>query len=184
VTLTDLYPTQFSQGDGVSGIPSISYWPQPVDAAGVPPELEGLRTVFASFHHFATEAARAVLRDAFEQRRAICIFEATSRTPAAIATSLLIPFLVLMLTPFVRPLSVFQILFTYFVPVLPLLVFWDGLVSHLRTYSLAELEDLVSGLESTDYRWEFGLMEIPHVPVKPAYLIGRPTTRLPETCPR
>jgi len=37
-----------------------------------------------------------------------------------------------------------QILFTYVVPILPLLIFWDGLVSQLRTYSVQELEEFTS----------------------------------------
>ena len=103
--------------------------------------------MFASFHHFRPQAAHGILRDAFEQQCPICIFEGTSRSGAAIASSLLIPLLVLRLTPLVRPLSWVQILFTYFVPILPLLIFWDGLVSQLRTYSVPELEEFTRHLQ-------------------------------------
>ena len=65
----------------------------------VPARLTGLRTMFASFHQFRPQAARSILRDAFEQRRPICIFEAASRTPAATASLLVIPLLALTLTP-------------------------------------------------------------------------------------
>jgi hypothetical protein len=166
VTLTDLYPNLSAS--------SIPYWPEPVDATRVPATLPGIRTMFASFHHFRPEAARGILRDAFEQRRPICIFEATSRTPVAIASALLIPLLVLLLTPLVRPVSWFQILFTYLLPILPLLIFWDGLVSQLRTYTLQELEEFTRDFQSPDYRWEAGLMEIPHMPAGVPYLVGRP----------
>jgi hypothetical protein len=174
VTLTDLYPNigvpQFV-GDGSSW---IRYWPEPVDAATVPPALSGIRTMFASFHHFRPQVARTILRDAFDQRRAICIFEGTSRTPTAIASSLLIPLLVLLLTPLVRPVSGVQFLFTYLVPILPVLIFWDGLVSQLRTYSARELEEFTRDLQSPEYRWEAGILEIPLMPAGVPYLIGRP----------
>jgi len=174
VTLTDLYPSVSGLQFRVDGASSIRYWPEPVDAARVPAALSGIRTMFASFHHFPPQSARGILRDAFEPRRSICIFEGTSRTPAAIASALLIPFLVLLITPLVRPVSWVQILFTYLVPILPLLIFWDGLVSQLRTYSVQELEEFTRDLLSPGYRWEAGLIEIPRMPAGVPYLVGRP----------
>ncbi len=172
VTLTDLFPDAAARCDSEA----VRYWPTPVDAAHVPAELTGTRTMFAAFHHFRPEAARQILRDAFEQRRAIGVFEATSRTPGAITSALLIPLLVLVLTPAVRPVSWVQILFTYLVPILPLLMFWDGLVSQLRTYSVAELEELTKDLRSPEYRWEIGLIQVPRLPAGVPYLIGRPVS--------
>jgi hypothetical protein len=166
VTLTDLYPVKTRS--------AISYWPQPVDATGVPSELRGLRTLFLSFHHFAPATARAVLRHACEQREPICIFEATARTAPAIAASFLIPVLVLLVTPSIRPVSAFQIFFTYLVPVVPLLAFWDGLISQLRTYSMAELKGLTAGYSSDDYTWEIGYLNGSRVPFKTCYLVGCP----------
>ena len=170
-TLTDLYPNakHWNNRD-----PAIRYWPDPVDAGNVPSQLTGIRTMFASFHHLAPESATQILADAFRQRRAICIFEATSRTPAAIATTVLIPLLVLLLTPRVRPISWIQIVFTYLIPILPFLIFWDGLVSQLRTYSPAELADLSRDLRSDSYQWEIGTIDIPRLPAGVPYLIGRP----------
>jgi hypothetical protein len=174
VTLSDLNPNVSGLQFGANAASSIRYWPEPVDAARVPAALSGIRTMFASFHHFRPQVARGILRDAFEQRRPICIFEGTSRTSAAIASALLIPLLVLLLTPLVRPVSWAQILFTYLVPILPLLIFWDGLVSQLRTYSVQELEEFTRDLQSPEYRWEAGLIKIPGMPACVPYLVGRP----------
>lgn len=170
VTLTDLFPNP--QGVRTGG--SIRYWPEAVHATCVPSSLAGIRTMFAAFHHLTPEAAQGILRDAFEQRRAICVFEATSRTPGAIASVVLIPLLVLFLTPLVRPVSWVQLLFTYLVPILPLLMFWDGLVSQIRTYSVDELKGLTRDLESADYQWDIGLLEIPRMPAGVPYLVGHP----------
>jgi hypothetical protein len=172
VTLTDLYPEPTS---AACSTPSISYWPEPVSAARVPPQLQGLRTLFVTFHHFAPPLARAVLQDAFRQRQPICIFEATSRTGPAIAASFLIPAMVLLLTPSVRPITMYQIVFTYLIPVIPLLAVWDGLVSQLRTYSIAELKELAADFTAPEYEWEFGLIEAKGILYKTCYLIGRPT---------
>ena len=170
-TLTDLYPNakRWSGPDA-----AIAYWPDSVDARRVPPGLGGVRTMFAAFHHFRPDGAQSILRDAFENRRPICVFEATSRSAPAIATAIVIPLLVLLLTPRVRPFSWTQILFTYLLPILPVLIFWDGLVSQLRTYTVAELNGFTSALRAPDYMWEAGLIEIPRLPAGVPYLIGRP----------
>ncbi len=163
-TLTDLHPVRKAS--------RLEYWPTPVNACKIPAELRGVRTLFLTFHHFAPAMARAVLLDAFEQRQPICIFEATSRTASAIAVSFLIPVLVWFVTPSIRPVSPLQLLFTYVVPVVPLLAFWDGLVSQLRTYSKPELEALTADFRSPDYNWEVGYIDAARVPFRTCYLIG------------
>jgi hypothetical protein len=170
VTLTDLYPNTHQLG--VAGS-AITYWPLPVDATNVPAELPGILTIFSIFHHFRPAMAHQILKNAFGQRRPICIFEASSRAVATILSSVLIPLVVLILTPFIRPVSISQLVFTYLIPILPLLIFWDGLVSHLRTYSVDELARMTNDLRSTEYVWEVGSIRVPGMPATVPYLIGR-----------
>lgn len=169
VTLTDLHPVRSASG--------IDYWPNPVNATDVPAELRGLRTLFLTFHHFAPSTAVSVLRNAFDQREPICIFEVTSRTGTAVAVSFLIPLFVFLITPTIRPVSAFQIFFTYLIPVIPLLGFWDGIVSQLRTYSVADFGELTGELRSDDYIWECGYIDAQRVPFRTCYLIGSPKPR-------
>ena len=68
--LTDLYPNPKSAAH-----PHIQWLAEPVDATRVPPKLAGVRTMFSAFHHFRPDAAKAILKDAFDRRSAICIFE-------------------------------------------------------------------------------------------------------------
>jgi len=162
-TLTDRFPNPAAT--------DLQYWPEPADARLIPQALDGTRTMFASFHHFSPQDAHAILRNAFQHRVPICIFEATTRGAALAA--ILIPLMVLLLTLKMRPLSWFQIVFTYLIPILPVLIFWDGLVSYLRTYSVAELEALTHGL-TADYTWQPGKLHAPGVPFGVPFLIGRP----------
>ena len=109
--LTDPYPNR-------SPIVSeqISWLAAPVDATRVPPELAGVRTMFSAFHHFRPDAANGILRDAFDRRRPICIFESGQGTLIGVAMTLLIPVNVLALMPFARPFSWGYLLFTYLIP--------------------------------------------------------------------
>jgi hypothetical protein len=170
VTLTDLFPNPNG-----SATASIRYWPEPVDATSVPATLSGTRTMLSVFHHFRPGDAYRILKDAFDQRRAICIFEATSRTPAAIASMFLVPIFTLFITPMIRPVSRVQILFTYVIPILPFLIFWDGFVSQLRSYSVEEFAGLTRTLQSPGYKWEMGSIQVLRVPAGTPYLIGYPT---------
>ncbi len=170
LTLTDLFPQPNGRTD-----PSIRYWPEPVDATHVPAALSGTRTMCSVFHHFRPDVAHRILKDAFDQRRAICIFEATSRSPAGIASMFLVPILTLFVTPMIRPVSWTQLLYTYLIPILPFLIFWDGLVSQLRSYTAEEFTEMTRTLEALDYQWEIGSIQVPRLPTGVPYLLGWPT---------
>jgi len=49
---------------------------------------------------------------------------------------------------------------------------FDGVVSCLRAYSVAELRELVSGLDT--YDWEIGMTRGARSPLHMTYLIGVP----------
>lgn len=168
IVMTDLFPNR-SAGGG-----EIEYWTEPVDARVVPPRLTGMRTMFASFHHFEPQDAARILRSAYDRRCAIAVFEVTARTPAGILGAILIPFGVLLMTPGIRPLTVFQVVFTYLIPILPVMIFWDGLVSQLRTYSPQEMKAMTKDMDGPGYEWECGMMRVPGTPLKVPYLTGRP----------
>jgi hypothetical protein len=152
VTLTDTFPNQPAL-ERARLLAGVAFVPESVDATAVPAELGGVRTLFSSFHHFPPDLARAILHDAYTRRCAIAVYEITARTPLEILRYVVaLPFLFLV-TPFVRPFRLSRLVFTYLLPIVPLVALWDGVVSCLRTYSPAELEDLVAGLHE-GYRWE------------------------------
>jgi hypothetical protein len=167
--LSDLYPNPRSGAH-----PRLTWLTEPVDATKVPPELEGVRTMFSAFHHFRPDEARGVLRDAFERRRAICIFESGSGTLGGIASMLGVPLVVLALMPFARPFLWTYLVFTYLIPLTPFIVLWDGFVSMLRIYSPKQMGELTSDLQAPDYSWEIGQIRIRGIPDSLPYLIGRP----------
>jgi len=175
VRLTDKYPNldAFRQSSRLTH-QVISYHPQSVDAAGVPEELTGFRTIFSAFHHFRPEQARAVLADAVHQRQGIAVFEGTQHSVLALLSMLLVPLMVLLITPFIRPFRWSRLLWTYLLPLMPLLALFDGLVSCLRTYSVEELRDLVARLDANNYHWDIGTVKSTAAPMPITYLIGVP----------
>ena len=67
-----------------------------------------------------------------------------------------------------------RLLWTYLVPIIPLVLLFDGVVSCLRTYRLQELREMTKKLYGIEYQWEMG--EHSKVSGQPpiSYLIGHP----------
>jgi hypothetical protein len=175
VTLSDLYPNlaafadvRARSGDRVAGES------RSIDATNVPPEFDGVRTMFSAFHHFSPNVAAAILGDAVRKRRAIAIFEATNSRAAGLAAMPLQLPAILLLTPFVRPFKWSRLALTYLPPLIPLLVLVDGTVSMLRLYLEDDLRELVSrvpghetftwDIGSTRYAGPFGIMHLVGIP--------------------
>jgi len=174
VTLTDKYPNATAFRQAAAKRPGrVNGLEHSVDAVAVPDELRGFRTLFASLHHFPPALARGILEDAARRGEGIGVFEFTERRFQAFLVMLLAPVMVWLLTPFVRPFRWDRLLWTYIVPVMPLVALWDGQVSNLRTYSLAELKELTGGIEADGYTWEVG--QVGYFPrLRATYLFGYP----------
>jgi len=158
ITLTDKYPNAMALRRAVKeGGGSIRLVESPVDAMNVPSELTGFRTLFTSLHHFRPGEARSVLADAVTKDEGIGVFEYTERNWLIwTLPTLLIPLFVWLCTPLIRPFRWRRLLWTYLVPVVPIVAMWDGFVSNLRTYSVAELGRLVGDLGEPGYQWRIG----------------------------
>jgi hypothetical protein len=152
---------------------NIDFSTEAIDAAQVPSKLKGFRTLFSSFHHFRPEDAREILSDAVSNNEGIAIFEFTQRKFSAILAMLLTPLFVLLVTPFIRPFRFSRILWTYLLPLVPLLVVFDGVVSCLRTYMPNELKEMTKNF-SENYQWEIGELPVKASIVPVTYLIGYP----------
>jgi len=146
---------------------------KPVDAMAVPASLKGLRTQFLSLHHFKPEQAKAILQNAIDQQQPIAIFEGQQRNLKSMIPMLLSPLSVLLATPFIRPFKIDRILFTYLIPLLPLFILWDGIISVLRTYTVAELNQMILELKNQDqFNWEVGVAK--GKPIDIGYLLATP----------
>jgi len=173
ILLTDKYPSRGAIRNIESTSASrLSFHPDPVDATQIPADLIGFRTIFSTFHHFDPAEARAILKRSFEQRQGIGIFEGAKCDLRTLAAMTVVPFLALQLAPGIRPFRWSRIFWTYCLPIIPLTLWVDGILSCLRAYSQRDLCELTSGLESGGYRWEIGEDRTGRVAI--TYLLGYP----------
>ncbi len=170
VVCTDWFPSCRAADLVARCRPTARYLSEPVDAAAVPESLTGLRTLINALHHFSDDDARAVLADASRSGQPIVVVELLNRRWRDLAMTLLIPLGVLVVMPFVRP-SFGALIATYLVPVIPLMVGFDGVVSCLRARSQSELLALTAGLDGLT--WTAGAE--PAGLVDLTFLVGVPT---------
>jgi hypothetical protein len=175
VLLTDKYPstTKLDHFESPSAA-RIHFLNHSVDATQIPEQLHGFRTLFSSFHHLNPDEARHLLQDSVNKRQGIGIFEAPARHTLTLLSLFLIPLAAWLFVPFRRPFRWSRLLWTYLIPVIPFVLFFDGLISCLRAYSRAELQELTRDLATGGYRWEIGEKSGGLLPLRVTYLVGCP----------
>ena len=178
IVLTDLHPNIAAFEATVAKNPQVfSYRPDKINALDVPPTLTGFRTQFLSFHHFQPQDAQQILQNAVDAGVPIAIFEGQKRDINHLVRFALSPLFVLLFTPFIKPFILGRLVFTYLIPVVPLVVMWDGVVSVLRTYTAAELREMTNSLRKGEtYHWK--ISEAKNGQVTIPYLLGYPKESL------
>ena len=173
IILTDYYPNHQAFEYVCKQSAVFSYEKEPVDARRVPAHLKGIRTQFLSLHHFREEDAVKILQNAVDDKSPIALFESQERNVKSVLAMLFSPINVLLMTPFIKPFSFGRIVFTYIIPLVPLFVLLDGVLSALRTYTIPEMNELISRVKgSENYEWKVGKQK--SSPVGILYLIGYP----------
>ncbi len=110
--------------------------------------------ICAGFHHFRPQQAAQVMQWSARNMNGIFISEYFERSWRALMTPF-ISLLPLMLLPFLSGrFSLKKVGVTTLIPIVPLMIVWDGLVSILRVYRPEELEAMVPEESKKDWRWE------------------------------
>jgi hypothetical protein len=175
IWLTDKYPNLGAlQNVSADGENQIDFYPGSVDATSVPRELKGLRTMFTSFHHFRPSEARAILQNAVDAGESIGIFEIPRRAVSTVVLTFAFVFMLFVGTPWIRPFRWSRLFWTYLIPIVPLALLFDGVVSCLRTYRPEELREMVGGLTGGEYQWDIGEHSEANSGMVITYLIGLP----------
>lgn len=174
IILSDYHPNSDAFKETKAKQPgTFEYVEEPVNAMDVPKYLKGFRTHFNALHHFRPKDAKTILQNAIENNQPIGIFEAHQRDLKNVVRMLLSPVMVLLMTPFIKPFKVGRLLFTYLIPVLPLVILWDGIVSVLRTYTVTELKRLILELSNNErFDWEVDTAQGKQNSI--LYLLGTP----------
>ncbi len=184
VTLTDQYPN-IARFERVRAKSSgrIDFVATSLDARAVEPNLVGMRTMFSAFHHFPPDDALALLRNASDAGASIGVFDVTSartnprsmlQTIAFLAVAPLLFLLTYVaLTPRLGPITWQRVVFTYLIPIMPVLTWWDFMVTAWRAYTLDEMNEMARSVQREGYVWEVGQLKTEQFPIN--YILGYPS---------
>jgi hypothetical protein len=170
ITFTDKFPNCDDLVALCKSAPeSLHFKAEAIDALHHDQPTSAIRTFFTAFHHFNEKDATQILKSAVKSGDPIAIFEFTEHRWYRYCFDLIIPFHVLGGFLTTRPHSLKQLATS---PALALMIFWDSLVSNIRTYSTKELQQMTAALPDNDYVWETGQVKAGLRFYKLTYLIG------------
>lgn len=180
--LTDLHPNKNAIAQFNSRINSeIKYHESSIDAAAMDQLPSGLKTMVNSFHHIPPHTAKKILTSAQESQQPFLIYEMGENKIPTGLWWLLLPLsisilfvMALFMTPFVRPLSWKQLLFTYLIPIIPLCYSWDGQVSIVRMYTFEDIHVLLNDILKPNYKWEMAQAKKANGKTLGYYILGFP----------
>lgn len=172
VTFSDRYPNRQTWESIAAQFPDRVKWVDgPVDARCPPPNFGGVWTFCNSFHHMDRAAARKIVGEAVYRGRPLAIFEALEKRWLSLLMVLYMPIFAL-LTGWLNPRAW---LFTYLIPLIPLLLLFDGLVSAFRIYGPEDWREILAESDPDGlFEWEVGRLKLGWVPAHFTYVLGRP----------
>ncbi|WP_010094407.1 hypothetical protein [Ornithinibacillus scapharcae] len=191
LTFTDKFPNKES-AERVSKdfIGQVEYYRESVDAAEVPSNLTGVRTIFGGFHHMNPTVATNILKNAAEKREGIVVGEVMLMPPTFAWITL--PILLLLSPLFLifywfhfakvmkgKPLTVMgRLLITYLIPIAPLVMMFDTFISIVRVYTKDELKQITDTIQVEGYTWEVDMVKMEKNGPPVVYVAGYPNENL------
>jgi len=159
--LTDLYPNK-TIGNRINNAnqEKVSYLMSSLNATQMDQAPQGLKTMICSFHHMPKSVAKNILRSAQANLQPLLIYEiAENKLPILVWIALLpislifVSIMTLILTVFVQPLRINQLIFTYCIPIIPLCWSWDAQASLVRIYTFEDIQELIGQFNQNNYEW-------------------------------
>lgn len=121
---------------------------------------KGIYTFVNHFHQLSVDEARGTLQSIVDRNQSVLVLEGNNDSLwQAFGMTIIVPLTVLLTAPFVRPFRIERIIFSYLIPILPLVTLYDGFIALFKLYNPQDLMELVSPLERPGYKWNAGKLE-------------------------
>lgn len=162
IVLSDLFPDVDGYRALGAADPRIEHVARAVDVRDVPAEMGGVRVIINAVHHLQPADVRAVLQDAVVKRQPIVFVEPVQRELLPLLRFVLAsPVLCAALSlGWIWPMNARRLLLGALIPVGTACFIFDGIVSHLRAYTLEEWGKMVESLDGTGgFTWH--LSQVP-----------------------
>lgn len=117
----------------------------------------GLHVCVNSFHQLSPDQARNLLNTVAKNRQPIVVVEGNNDSLWQVfGMTVIVPLTVILTAPFVKPFRIERLIFTYLIPILPLVIFIDGFLALFKLYNPEDLTELTAGIDVKNYQWRSG----------------------------
>lgn len=137
-------------------------------------DKKGLYVSVNNFHQLKPHEALDVLDKISDSGNPLVIVEGNNDSLwQAFGMTVIVPLSVLLTAPFVKPFRFGRLIFTYLIPVLPVVTALDGFIALFKLYAPADMDELVRKIQKRNYSWRSGKLDNGRGG-KIIYLIGYP----------
>ena len=164
-------------GAGIETI--IPYLPKTIEVKKIPLQQfnskeKGLYTCINSFHLLKPNVAKKLISDIANSNQPVTVLEGNNNSLWQLFGMLIfVPLSVILSAPFVKPFRIERLVFTYLIPILPIVTSIDGIIALFKLYAPKDLNKLVSEIKVPNYTWRSGKLDNGRGG-KIIYLIGFP----------
>lgn len=120
-------------------------------------DTKGVYLFLNSFHQLNVKQAKEILSQIVNSKNPVVIVEGNNDSLwQVVGMTVFVPLTTLLTAPFVKPFRLTRLLFTYIIPVLPLIITIDGCIALLKLYNPKDLLELTSSINAPKYEWKAG----------------------------
>lgn len=131
-----------------------------VDPKNFKANEKGLYLSVNSFHLFTSDEAKEILERVSNFGQPIVVVEGNNDSLWQVfGMTIIVPLTVILTAPFVKPFRIERIIFTYLIPILPIVTFFDGFMALFKLYSPSDLDQMTTAIKSEGYYWRSGKLE-------------------------
>lgn len=124
------------------------------------PGNKGLVTFINCFHQLDQRNAKNWLEKIVETVNPVAVVEGNNDSLWQVfGMMVIVPLTVIFTAPFVKPFRLSRIIFSWLIPILPVVTFIDGFLALFKLYAPDDLDELVSKIDSGVYVWESGKLD-------------------------
>lgn len=115
----------------------------------------GVYTFVNSFHHLKPDAARHYMREISKSGNAVVVVEGNNDSLwQVVGMTVFVPLTIIFSAPFVKPFRITRLIFTYLIPVQPIITMVDGFLALFKLYNPKDMDELVSTIDTQNYTWK------------------------------
>ena len=118
---------------------------------------KGVYLFINAFHQLDAKKAGKILQRIADSGNPVVVVEGNNDSLwQIVGMTVFVPLTVLLTALFVKPFRFSRLIFTYLIPVLPIIIVIDGCIALLKLYDPDDLLELTSSIKTTNYEWKAG----------------------------